>query len=265
MQYQEHYIEPSLRPFIKVIWSMENDTVTFGGTPMRILPDTCVELVIHYSDPFLTTFSNDTTSIQGHSFIVAQMKNFMEIQPNGKVGLIAVRFTAWGAYHFFGIPMKEVANGETALQFVWNTLAGEIEDRIASASANNQRIQIIQQYLLFQLAKNGKFDHAVDFCLNEISLAKGQLTIEELSYKTGISNRQLVRRFNNCIGLSPKEFARITKFLHSLDYLRQFPQKSLTEVGYECGYYDQAHFIRDFKEYSGLTPGEYLVTDNVVY
>lgn len=101
MQYQEYYIEPSLRPFIKVIWSLENDTATFGGTPMRILPDTCVELVIHYNDPFKTTFSNDSTSIQDRSFIVAQMKNFMEIQPNGKVGLIAVRFTAWGAYHFF--------------------------------------------------------------------------------------------------------------------------------------------------------------------
>jgi AraC-like DNA-binding protein len=244
---------------------MENDSATFGGVPMRILPDTCVELVIHYNAPFKTTFSNDTTSIQERSFIVAQMKKFMEIQPNGKVGFIAVRFTAWGAYHFFGIPMKEVANGETALQFVWNTLAGEIEDRIASANANSQRIQIIQQYLLFQLAKNGKHDHAVDFCLNEISLAKGQLTIEELSNKTGISNRQLVRRFDNCVGLSPKEFARITKFINALNFINQFPGKSLTEVGYDCGYYDQAHFIRDFKEYSGLTPGEYLASGNTVY
>jgi hypothetical protein len=67
-----------------------------------------------------------------------QMKNFMEIQPNGRVGLIAVRFTACGAYHFFGMPMKEIANGETALQFVWDALAGEIEDFAHKGSANNR-------------------------------------------------------------------------------------------------------------------------------
>ena len=265
MQYQEYYIEPLLRPFVKVIWSMENDTALFDAVPMRILPDTCVELVVHFADPYKTTYSNNTCMIQQQSMIVAQMKNFIEIQPNGKTGFIAVRFSAWGAYHFFGIPMKEVANGETGLQDVWKDLATEIEERIFSEQTNNHRIKIIQQYLFAQLSKNGRFDNAIDFCLTEISSAKGCISIEDLAYKTGISNRQLIRRFDNCIGLSPKEFSRITKFIHSLNYLKQFPEKNFTETGYDCGYYDQAHFIRDFKEYSGLTPTEYLISENTVY
>jgi hypothetical protein len=106
MHYQEYYTGPSLRPFVRVIWSMENDTALFDAPPMRILPDTCVELVVHFADPYKTTYSSNTSTIQQQSLIVAQIKNFIEIQPHGKIGLIAVRFSAWSAYFFLGIPVK---------------------------------------------------------------------------------------------------------------------------------------------------------------
>ncbi len=267
MLYKEYNISPALQPFVKVIWSMESDTPAFDSGPgtMRILPDTCVELVVHFKDPYKTIFADNTTSLQPQSMIVAQMKSFIEIRPQGKTGIFAVRFSAYGARHFLGMPMHEVANGETPLSYVWKNLATEIEERIFSATNNDIRCNILQQYLLTLLAKNGRHDTAIDFCLTEIYQSHGQISVEALAYNTGISNRQLVRRFNNCVGLSPKEFSRITKFIHALNFMNRFPEKSLTEVGYDCGYYDQAHFIRDFKEYSGLTPGEYLASGNVVY
>jgi AraC-like DNA-binding protein len=265
MHYQEYHITAPLRPFVKVIWSMESGVSIFNDMPMRILPDTCVELVIHFNDPYQTTFSDNTSSIQHRSFVVAQMKSFIDIQPHGKPGLIAVRFTAHGAYHFFGMPMKELANCEIDLHCIWKKLAAEIEERVALAPNNTLRSRVIQRYLSMQLQKNGNVDKVVNYCLHEISNSKGQISMEELACKTGVSNRQLLRRFNNCVGLPPKEFAKITKFINALNYLRQFPEKNLTDAGYDCGYYDQAHFIHDFKGYSGLTPGEYLLSTNVVY
>ncbi len=263
MVYQEYPIAEPLKPFVKVIWSMESEES--WAPPMRILPDSCVELVIHFRQPYKTFYSNSITEVQPQSFVVAQMKNFIEIAPNGKIGMVCVRLSAQGAYHFFGLPMLEISNGFTDLNFVWKGLAKEIEERIVECKATTKRVDIIQTYLLLQLSKNGKPDSTVDRCLDLIYASKGQVRIEDLSQKTGVSNRQLIRKFNNCIGLPPKEFSRIIKFINSLHYLKQQDNLYLSEASYDCGYYDQAHFIRDFKEYSGLTPTEFLKLDNVFF
>lgn len=161
--------------------------------------------------------------------------------------------------------MKEIANGIVDLKLVWNNLAKEIEERIVESLTSDQRVNRLQQYLLMQLSKNGKADITVDHCLNLIYSTKGQIRVEDLATNTGMSNRQLVRKFNDTIGLSPKEFARIIKFISSLHYLKQNSETNLSAVAHNLGYYDQAHFIHDFKEYSGLTPGQFLTLDNVFY
>lgn len=254
-----------LKPFVKVVWSMEGDRSVVNGPKMHILPDTCVELVFHFGDPYQTTFADQSTSIQSRSFIVAQMKKFMNIEAFGRTGIIAVRFTALGAYHFFGTPMKEVANGETKLELVWKALADEIEDQIQQAVSTDDRSKIVQKYLQLQLLRNGYVDKAVDFCIREIKRTNGMIRVEALANNAGLSCRQLIRRFDQYVGISPKEFARITKFISSLDMLSQSRLKTFTDVALDSGYFDQAHFIHDFREYSGMTPGEYLSATNVVY
>ena len=242
---------------------MESDET--WAPPMRILPDSCVELVIHFNKPYKTTFSDNKTEIQPQSFVVAQMKSFIEIEPNGKIGMMSVRFSAQGAYHFFGMPMKEIANGIVDLKLIWNNLAKEIEDRIVTCSNSDHRNQIIQNYLLIQLAKNGKADVTLDKSLALIYSTQGQIRADKIASEIGMSNRQLVRKFGNSIGLSPKEFTRIIKFIGSLNYLKTKRDSNLAEAAHSCGYYDQAHFIHDFKEYAGLTPSQFLTLDNVFY
>jgi len=265
MIYQEYPVSEILKPYVKVIWSMERDSSVFNDPPIHILPDTCVELVVHFGDPFKTMFSDNSTSIQARSFVVAQMKSFMKIQSSGKTGIIAVRFSALGAYHFFDIPMKEIANQEVGLRNLWTDLAVEIEEKINLAKTTHHRSEIIQWYLQLQLSRNGYIDKGIEFCVNEIKSVGGQISVEALSDKVGISNRQLVRRFDKCIGLSPKEFIRITKFISSLDMMSYSKRKNLTEIAFDSGYYDQAHFIHGFKEFSGMTPTDYIASSNVVY
>lgn len=244
---------------------MESNSNVLDGAPLHILLDTCVELVVHFRDPYKTTFSDSSVSVQEQSFVVAQMKSFMKIEQYGKTGFIAVRFSALGAYHFFDIPMKEIANSEIALRNLWKDMAPEIEDKIFIAKTTQQRSQIIQNYLQLRLSRNGYIDKGIEFCINEIRHAKGQISVDKLADKVGISNRQLVRRFDKYIGLSPKEFIRISKFIGSLDMMNYTKGKTLTDIAIDSGYYDQAHFIHDFREFSGLTPTDYMVSSNVVY
>ena len=98
--------------------------------------------------------------------------------------------------------MKEVVNGVTDLAFVWSDISKEIEERISESTTTKHRIDIIQYYLISQLQRNGKTDLAVNFCLDKIYSSKGQILTEELACKTGLSNRQLVRRFDQCVGMA---------------------------------------------------------------
>ena len=266
MRYQEFQLMPPLQPFVKVIWSMEDggDNLTFE--PTRILPDSCTELVIHFGDPYKTTFSDNNSSIQPQSFVVSQMKSFMKIQANGNTGFIAARFTTEGFYRFFKKSLKAISNTEVALSDIWKNISREIEDKIYQAGDMKERSRVLQSFL-YSIFCEAQIQSAnvIEYCIKEIRLTKGLLSIEDLSSKTGISKRQLLRQFDHYVGLSPKEFSRITKFLSSLNILAKHPSKNLTAIAYEGGYYDQAHFIHDFKEYSGLTPSEYLQSSNVVY
>ncbi len=241
---------------------MENNGTDSGLPPFRVLPDTCTELFISYID-------NAPTVISGvgyqRSFLVSRMNRFMDVQSPAITGLITACFHPGAARHFFALPMNEIANDITGLQHLWKGMLVEIEDRIVSAKTNDDRIRIVQQYLYKELKKNYKADKTIEYCLWQMNSAMGQLSIGNLSNDTGISNRQLLRRFNDHVGLSPKEFARITKFINSLNILKKYPAMSLTEIAYESGYYDQAHFIHDCNEFSGYSPGHLLASRHCIY
>lgn len=189
--------------------------------------------------------------------MLSQLDRYMHMQPGKELGFISVFFTPQGAAHFFGPAIRELNNGITGLQLIWK-IAAEIEERILAATNSDQRSVLLQQYLLKRKPENENPDRAVEYCIKQIEEAKGQIRIESLADETGISKRQLLRRFDLYTGISPKTLARKIKFMNAVIKLKKHSMESLTAIAYETGYYDQAHFIHDFREYSGLTPSQYL-------
>jgi AraC-like DNA-binding protein len=265
IRFREYQVHPTLAPFVKCIWSVESDQAIFDMDRERILPDSCVELVFHFGDPFLTTFANGTNALQPQSFVVGQMKRFLEIEPAGRMGLIAVRFYARGAYLFFQRPLKEVAAGVVNLEDVWTTNARELTERVALATCMSERLQLIEETLRSLLLKHGRQDRAIDESLQIIEASCGQIRVAQLASHLGLSGRQLTRRFLQTVGVTPKEFARINRFLHVVRRLNERETMSLTETAMACGYFDQAHFNHEFREMAGMAPGEFFNFPNVVY
>jgi transcriptional regulator GlxA family with amidase domain len=138
-------------------------------------------------------------------------------------------------------------------------------DRIASACGMAARIQIVEETLLASLRENGRHDGMVDRCLQLIETGAGQSTVGQLASDIGTSCRQLSRRFQNAVGISPKEFSRVSRFLHALRCLRERKQQTLTEIAVMCGYFDQAHFNHEFREFAGMTPAELFTFPNVAF
>jgi AraC-like DNA-binding protein len=265
VRFSEYPVPLALAPYVKCIWSQESDQPILDASRERILPDSCVELVFHFHDPFRTHFADGTNAMQSGSFVVGQMKRFLEIEPAGRMGLIAVRFYARGAYLFFERPLSEVAAGIVDLKDIWKERANELTGRIALASGMTERVRLIEETLLALLARNGHFDATVNRALQLIETNCGQLHVAQLAKDLGVSSRQLTRRFQQTIGLSPKEFSRVSRFLNALRSMSNQEHSTLTATALACGYFDQAHFNHEFLEMAGMAPGDLLKFPNVAF
>ena len=120
---------------------------------------------------------------------------------------------------------------------------------------------LIEAFLINRLTSDASVDHIVESTVETIFSAKGQLTVNELSEQNNTNRRQLVRKFSSAIGLSPKQLSKTIRLQATLKVLLAEEQTSLTDLAYENEYFDQAHFIKDFKEFTGLTPKEFYGDD----
>ena len=138
-------------------------------------------------------------------------------------------------------------------------------ERIALASCMASRVKLIEEALLELLCKNGRPDHTVDRCLQLIETSRGQVNVAQLANHLGVSVRHLTRRFHQTVGLSPKQFTRVSRFLHVVRCLSGREPRTLTETAVACGYFDQAHLNHEFREMAGMTPGEFFTFPNIVF
>lgn len=263
VRFRDYPVHPALAPFVKCVWSLESDHPVHDAPRERILPDGCVELVFHFHDPFRTCFAGRDGALQPRSFVVGQMKRFVEIQPAGRIGIFAVRFHVRGAYRFFHRPLSDATDRDVELEAVWGKGARELTERIALARGMAARVRLVESALLALWREGDRHDCTIDRCLQRIETTDGQVNIAQLAPEMGVSRRQLTRRFHDLVGMSPKEFARVRRFLHAVRSLSARRYRTLTDAAHACGYFDQAHFNHDFREFAGMTPREFFTFPNL--
>ncbi|WP_447642813.1 MULTISPECIES: helix-turn-helix domain-containing protein [Chitinophagaceae] len=168
--------------------------------------------------------------------------------------VIVITFKAGSLHRLTGIPLHEITNADIDASLLWNTEIREVEMRLKEAGNNCEIKNIIDAFFLGKLNRlkefNG-FDSAIDLLVAQ----NGNIPIEYLAYHANISLRQFERRCNERLGVSPKLFARLTRFAGAYLLKEKNPKLSWLDITYETGYYDQNHLIRDFKSFSGYTPG----------
>lgn len=123
----------------------------------------------------------------------------------------------------------------------------------------------MEDFLLRQLSIHHKHDQKTDEAISLIRQTKGTLSIEEICAQMELSTKQLERKFLATVGVTPKVFSRITRFLNVCHHIDEFKDKNLTELAYDCGFYDQAHFIKEFRRFSGYPPGAFFEKERVFY
>ena len=271
MIYRELETHADLAPYVQLVWMMESEHEDDYAPKSLIVPDGIVEIVFHYGDPWITTVAGGKSMVQPRSFAISQMRKYIEIESNGRTGFVSVRFYPWGAYHFFDLPVHSFLDDTVSTATLWPMHYEDLMEQLhtatggAGGAGGADFARVVQEFLLDRLKEHRKDDRALDEAVKLIRAAGGQLSIEEVGERVGLSRKQLERKFVSTVGTTPKTFARISRFLNICHHVDRYRGKTLTQLAYECGYFDQAHFIREFNAFTGFTPKAFFAKNNVKF
>src|SRR6185503_2567293 len=261
MRYTEIKPTNALARFVECFWTLEDECVTgpLKAEPIQaepILPDGCVELILNFGAHFEEFMTNGHKERQPNNIVVGQMTRPVVISPTGSVQLLGIRFHPGGTFPFFRVPMEELTNRVTALGEVTAEFERDLIARVDAAPSSSQRTAAVER-LLSERVRNSKYESWVPELATRIVQCGGRVSMDALATAAGVSGRQLERRFLRDVGIGPKSLCRILRFQQ---VFQAFQQKTFSwaAVAADCGYYDQAHLIRDFQQFAGQTPASLL-------
>lgn len=250
MRFDTYIPSPALQPYIKQFAIAENET----ENSYKVFPSTGLVIGFQYKGR-LSTIANDTETKLATAGITGMKDGFSVFKNTAGTGTVLVYFTETGFAHFSTHPANELFNQSLSLDNVFTkTKIAETEEKLAEAATDPQRIRIIEKLLLSQL-KELKTDQLIIEAVKMIYASKGSIRIKELNEKLFTSQSPFEKRFRKLVGTTPKKFASIVRFNTVLDELGT--HKSLTDICYEHGFFDQAHFIKDFKQFTGESPEQF--------
>lgn len=252
MRYREIKPTPRLRTFVECFWTLEGEHCVDASPPERILPDGCVELILNFGDRFLQHVDGERRR-QPRNFIVGQMTGPILISASGVVRLLGIRFQPGGTRPFVDLPANEITDRVVALECLSSEFERELLQVSGRAVNLDEKIAALDAYLISRL-KDVEFDSSLLRLAASIIDRRGLVSVDQLASSAGVSSRQLERRFLQEVGLGPKLLARIVRFQQVFRAVDQL-NPAWAEVAIECGYYDQAHLIRDFNQFAQQTPG----------
>lgn len=206
MRYVEFSPRAELRPYVQLVWCLEVEAGEAAVSPERIAPDGIVELVFHYREPLTLGYAGTPFERLPRSSLVCQTRRYIEIQPSGPTGFISVRFRPWGAYHFLRDPISAVADQVVPAEDIWGAAVRELEERLAMARSLQERLVLVEQFLLRQIARHQKAH--VEGPLRAIWAKAGKIAYAQLYEEPGITEQTAQRTFARVVGMAPRSYGR---------------------------------------------------------
>lgn len=259
MLFKEYKPSKQLLPFVNCFWYYEAETSQ--KVPERIIPDGCIEVIFHLKAPVKRLFQKEWL-VNPKMNIVGQMTKPYFICPTGPLEMLGIRFYPHTAHHFFDFPLDEIKDKVLKTAEIWGKDAEQLEEILHLASNISEAINSIESFLLKKILPD-QTDQLLAFALHEIMSSGGKLSIKRLCEDTTYGRRSLEMKFKKRIGLSPKVLCRIIRFQQIFKYWSH-ENSSLTTLAYQSGYADQSHFIRDFKQFTGISPSKYKQEKHII-
>jgi AraC-like DNA-binding protein len=254
MELQTFAPSDMLKPYIKHYWIFTTDQAVNDA----LYPSGYLELAINISEGNVISVLNERYINMPPVEVLGQLTSPGRIIASGGTTLLVTRFHPHATSLFFPNRISDFTNDSVDLLDVFKADAVDLHSRIMDQQTLLKKIGVLDAFLVAQLAKSKKTLAQLQLIASICDYARvnGDITdMEQISAKYGFSERYIQKLFLDYIGVTPKRFFNIRRFNKSLELVRD-ATRSLTSIAYECGYYDQAHFIKEFKTFTGLTPSQ---------
>ncbi len=247
-----------LKNFIKYYCFMESSSYE-EDIMERVIPTENVQLMFHYKNPFVVHHSDNSIAKQPQSVISGLSDTFSDVSTNGEAGVVFVSFYPVGACHFFRFPLSEIANQSLDMTAVLGSEIRQIEEKLFYTNTATGKVAVIENFLMKRYSPIPSHDVLlIQIGIETIKDHKGQINATSLSGCLSITSKTLERKFSQYLGKTTKQVIKLIRFQEVLNDFSRNKEMILTERAYNNGYFDQSHFIHDFKTFSGFTPKEFL-------
>jgi len=248
-------ITPSkdLNRIIDCYWIVENEETT--PRTQKIIPDGFCEIIFHYKDPYRICL-NGGWELQTQSLLAGQLRQYFFLENTGASGMIGIKLQPTALTHLFQLDMHTLTGQVANLPAVLGKRLAPLEQTLRGTSDHEKMIQILDDHFTRLAADITDTPSAVDEAINLIFAQKGMITVGDITARLHVSERHLERLFAKYIGLSPKFYARIIRFSAIFQLIQQ-ENPGWIALACEAGFYDQSHFIRNFKAFTGEDPSQY--------
>mgnify|MGYP002651258930 CR=1 FL=1 len=256
MLYQTFEPPPELAHCVRSFWVFEGSATETEPYIYRGYADGGTELIFHYRSIFDMLNPDGSTDAGFDAGLHAQTDTFMRCVVRSSFGIFGCYLYPFAVPLLFGCAATDVTGLMTPIDQLLGVRGSHLAERIFSARDVLQRIQILSRFISEQLSLQNR---AIVPAMNAVRMlinSDPATDIDQLAAQYAMSRRTFERRFRECSGFSPRSYTRILRFQKSLKYFGS--GQSLTQVAADCGYYDQSHFIADFKEFSGYSPKIYF-------
>lgn len=255
MIYREFKPHPLLAPYIECYWKADADKPPFRDTE-SLIPDGTIELMFNFGDDYAQIKNGAKETVKG-SHIIGIRKQALQISQTSRQHIFSIRFRPGGSYPFFHIPAHLFANGFWGIGELAGKDYRQLEERLYEAKTDHERVNITDRFLLSRPhQENDDYDFAVRS--SRWLLQNPESSIAEACRVFGTHYKQMERKFSQVIGVTPTELLKIQRFNRAILTMYSCQYRSLTDVAYACGFYDQSHFIREFRLLSGFSPRQFL-------
>lgn len=255
---------PPLSKHVEVLWYYE------GYSPAakreRLLPTGTVEIVIDLTDQRSRIFRDENDPTGGASFrnsvICGPQSSYFVLDTSAPQTVVGIHFAPGGAARFFHEPLSELRDRHLSLDDVWgHSAASSLRDRILETPNPAGKLKVVEEALYSRAVRLpvGESRHrAVDYVVDRFAEIPQIGTLETVTSQLSLSPRRFIQLFTEETGLTPKLLCRIFRFQAALKLANLGRAINWSAVAADCGYFDQSHFIHDFKSFTGLSPSAYL-------
>lgn len=253
MNYQQIVPIQPLRKYIRYFWMLEDNSAEFTPKTFKIVPDGLPGLIFQENP---NAFLGKKEAQLPQLFLYGQTTMHSEQIAKEPFRNIGVYFQPTALKSIFGLDANELSDRSVDIDdFIQST----ISNQLANVPTLERQIELLSSFFLTQISQRKAENEKINFATVQLQCGK---TIRHIQNALNISERTLERYFKQHIGISPKLYARISRFQSTLENLRKTKCCRLTDIAYQHNYADQSHFIREFKAFAGTNPKQFMLHAN---